>query len=83
MTMTMTMKNIQVMDSAINCVYDIFSATEQEFITIFPDDTDIAFIDEVYLRADEALLDQIFSKIWSRPVRKSQVHGIHGTIFMS
>jgi hypothetical protein len=63
------MKNIQVIDSAINCVYDIFSATEKEFRTIFPSDTDIAFIDEIYLRENEVELDQIFSNIWSRPVR--------------
>jgi hypothetical protein len=77
----MTMKNIQVIDGAINCVYDIFSATEKEFKTIFHNDTDIAFIDEIYLNANEAELDKIFSNLWSRPVRKSQVQGIHGTIF--
>lgn len=75
------MKNIQVIDSAVNCVYDIFSATEEEFNKIFPDGTNIAFIDEVYSRENEAELDGIFNNIWRRPAQKSQVHGIHGTIF--
>jgi hypothetical protein len=75
------MKNIQVIDSAINCVYDIFSATEEEFKIIFPNNTNIAFIDEVYLRENGVDLDNIFSNIWRRPVQKSQSQGIHGTIF--
>ena len=46
------MKNIQVIDGAVNCVYDIFSATDEEFALIFPNGQDIAFIDEVYGRGD-------------------------------
>jgi len=30
------MKNIQVIDGALNSVYDVFSATEYEFSIIFP-----------------------------------------------
>lgn len=41
------MKNIQVIDGAINSVYDIFVATDEEFLLIFPEEQDIAFIDEV------------------------------------
>ena len=46
------MKNIQVIDGAENCVYDIFAASDQEFSLIFPDDHDVAFIDEVRARAN-------------------------------
>ena len=35
------MKNIQVIDGARNCVYDIFAATEEEFALIFPADQDV------------------------------------------
>jgi hypothetical protein len=42
------MKNIQVIDGAENCVYDIFQASDEEFSPIFCDGRDIAFIDEVY-----------------------------------
>ena len=38
------MKNIQIIDGAENCVYDLFAATDEEFARIFPIGTDIAFI---------------------------------------
>ncbi|WP_349970771.1 hypothetical protein [Pseudomonas caspiana] len=75
------MKNIQIIDGASNCVYDIFSATDEEFSLIFPKGTDIAFIDEIYDRENNELLDAAFNNIWSRRVDKFQVAGIHGTIF--
>jgi hypothetical protein len=57
------MKNIQVIDGARNCVYDIFAATEEEFALIFPADQDVAFIEEVMARGPEAQIDQAFSGI--------------------
>ncbi|WP_236078248.1 hypothetical protein [Paraburkholderia nemoris] len=75
------MKNIQIIDGAQNCVYDIFSATDEEFALVFPGETDIAFIDEVYARGDRRLLDVAFKNIWQRRVKKSEAQGIHGIIF--
>ncbi|WP_460318504.1 hypothetical protein [Pseudomonas ogarae] len=75
------MKNIQIIDGALNCVYDIFAAEDDEFALIFPDGTDIAFIDEVYARGDGIMLDSAFEQIWARRVEKSRANGIHGTIF--
>lgn len=75
------MKNIQIIDGAINCVYDIFSATEDEFCLIFPFETDVAFIDEVYSAHSSELLDRTFEQIWSRPIDKSAAQGIHGILF--
>lgn len=75
------MKNIQVIDGAQNCVYDIFAATEEEFALVFPAGTDIAFINEVYERGDPQVLDAAFDNIWGRPVVKSQAQGIHGILF--
>ncbi|MDB5840067.1 MAG: hypothetical protein JWQ23_2019 [Herminiimonas sp.] len=75
------MKNIQIIDGARNSVYDIFAATEDEFALIFPGETDIAFIDEVYAREDEKILDAAFNRIWLRPIQKSQAQGIHGILF--
>jgi hypothetical protein len=74
-------KNIQVIDDALNCVYDIFSATDDEFELIFPAGTDIAFIDEVLKRRDDKIIHDVFEKIWTRPVTKKEVHGIHGILF--
>jgi len=62
----MTMKNIQIIDGAVNSVYDIFQATEDEFAVIFPDGTDVAFSDEIYDGGDEQSLIALFTKIWQR-----------------
>jgi hypothetical protein len=75
------MKNIQVIDGAVNCVYDIFQATDEEFGAIFPEGEDVAFIDEVYARGSEELLDRAFNAIWGRRVAKSEARGIHGLLF--
>jgi len=57
------MKNIQVIDSADNCVYDIFAATDEEFSIIFPEGEDVAFTEEVSARADQATLDKALSLV--------------------
>ncbi len=75
------MKYLQVIDGSRNCVYDIFAATDEGFALIFPEGTDIAFIDEVYARGDKELLDAAFNEIWLRRVRKSESRGIHGVLF--
>ena len=75
------MKNIQVIDGAVNCVYDIFAATEEEFSLIFRPGTDVAFTNEVYDSGSATLLDSAFEKIWQRRVKKADAQGIHGLLF--
>ena len=77
------MKNIQVIDGAVNCVYDIFQATQQEFDVIFPNGTDIAFIDEVMATNEMAKADLVetLNRIWTRPITKKDANGIHGILF--
>lgn len=75
------MKNIQVIDGAVNCIFDIFQVKDEEFSLIFPNGTDIAFIDEVYQRSAPDLLDGIFSEIWRRRIHKKDALGIHGILF--
>ena len=75
------MKNIQVIDGAVNCVYDIFQATDEEFKIIYPNGEDVAFIDEVYAKGEKELLDKAFTAIWARRVPKVQANGIHGLLF--
>ena len=75
------MKNVQIIDGAQNCVYDIFEVTDEEFSMIFPEGTDIAFIDEVYEKQNPKMLDAAFDRIWKRRVPKAKAKGIHGTIF--
>ncbi|MGA2214128.1 MAG: hypothetical protein ABSH31_12705 [Bryobacteraceae bacterium] len=75
------MKNIQVIDGALNCVYDIFAATDKEFSLIFPKGQDVAFIEEVTERASRSKLDAAFQNIWKRRIVKREVVGIHGLLF--
>jgi hypothetical protein len=75
------MKNIQVIDGAQNCVYDIFETLDEEYFLIFKDGRDIAFIDEVYQSGDRSALDAAFTKIWRRRIRKIDADGIHGLLF--
>ncbi|WP_342655275.1 hypothetical protein [Pseudomonas sp. F3-2] len=75
------MKNIQIIDGALNCVYDIFSCDEASFNTLFPAGTDIAFSSEIWEREEDVELESIFRRLWESPVPKSQAMGIHGIIF--
>ena len=75
------MKNVQVIDGALNCVYDIFAATDEEFALIFPPGDDVAFIDEVVARNNTLELDRALQNIWRRRIPKINVNGIHGVLF--
>jgi len=75
------MKNIQVIDGALNCVYDVFAATDEEFALIFPAGQDIAFIDEVHACSEGTELESAFQNIWGRRIPKINVNGIHGLLF--
>lgn len=75
------MKNIQVIDAALNCVFDIFAATDEEFALIFPPGEDVAFIDEVLARNGSTSLDNALQNLWRRRIPKVNVNGIHGVLF--
>ena len=75
------MKHIQVIHGAVNCVYDLFQATEEEFQNIFPAGEAVAFIDEVYARGETEILEQTLNAIWKRRIPKVQALGIHGLLF--
>jgi len=75
------MRNIQVIDAAVNAVYDVFAATDEEFALIFPEGHDVAFIDEVLNRGPEAALMEALERIWKRRIPKAKAAGIHGLLF--
>ena len=76
-----SMKNSQVIDGALNSVYDVFATTDEEFALIFPDDQDVAFIDAVVARGPERDVDDAFERIWQRRIPKREAVGIHGLLF--
>ena len=76
------MKNVQIIDGAENSEYAIFSFTDEQFYMIFPErEQDIEFIEDLQLRCNEEELEKIFDGAWSRKLSKSDVNGIHGTLF--
>jgi hypothetical protein len=75
------MKNIQVVDSADNCTYSLFAATDEEFGAIFPNDADIEFAEDFFNRVGEEKGTEITNRIWKRPIDKKVAQGIHGTLF--
>lgn len=75
------MKNIQVIDGAENCTYDIFQLPESDFEIVFPNGTDIEFIDDLVGRIGESNCKRIMTLLWAARVNKKSAVGIHGTLF--
>ena len=75
------MKNIQVIDGAENCTYDVFAATEEQFDLIFPGGTDVEFIEDVIQRLGEDRASAVMTPLWGRRCDKKTIQGIHGTLF--
>lgn len=76
------MKNIQIIDSAENCAYDIFAASDEDFAAIFPEPgQDVEFIGDVFERLGESEAAALFQRLWPHPVEKPKARGIHGTLF--
>jgi hypothetical protein len=76
------MKNIQIIDGALNCTFSFFQATDEEFALLFPEPgQDIQFAEDLAdLPAQEEIVPAL-NRIWERPIRKQDVQGINGTIF--
>ncbi len=75
------MKNIQIIDGALNCTYDIFELEEDAFKQIFPNGQDIEFIEDLIERVGEEKMLQLVTPMWKSRVAKNKVSGIHGTLF--
>jgi len=76
------MKNIQVIDTADNATYSIFQVTDEEFALIFPGHgQDLEMPEVVFKRLGQKQATDLFAAMWQRPILKSQVQGIHGTLF--
>ncbi|WP_409431868.1 hypothetical protein ACJ3XI_06480 [Litorimonas sp. RW-G-Af-16] len=74
-------ENVQVIDGADNCTYDVFRITDAKFATVFPNGQDIQFIEDLIKRLDESELSALFDKFWDDRLDKKDVVGIHGTLF--
>jgi hypothetical protein len=76
------MKNIQVIDGALNCTFSIFQATEEEFALLFPEARqDIQYSEDLPGLSNQEEVWAGLTRIWERPIRKQDAQGIHGTLF--
>jgi hypothetical protein len=75
------MKNIMVIDGAENCVYDIFAVTDDDFALIFPDGTDVAFVEDIERRANAEVAFDALQRTWANRIPKRDARGIHGIVF--
>jgi hypothetical protein len=76
------LKNIQIIDGALNATFSVFQVTEDEFAAIFPaDGQDMEFIEDFIERVGDERAGQILRPVWDRPILKRDVQGIHGTLF--
>ncbi|WP_448661420.1 hypothetical protein ACG3SL_12255 [Sphingomonas sp. CJ20] len=75
------MKNIQIIDGAVNATFSVFQATDEEFAAVFPDGRDIELVEDLIDRLGEDAAGSLLTPIWSRPILKRNALGIHGTLF--
>jgi hypothetical protein len=76
------LRNIQIIDRAVNATFSVFQATEDEFLAIFPAvGQDMEFIEDFVGRRGGEQSERILRPIWERPVLKRDAQGIHGTLY--
>jgi hypothetical protein len=75
------MKNVQIIDGAVNATFSIFQATDEEFAVIFPDGRDIELAVDLVERVGEEVATRLLNPLWERPILKRDAMGIHGTLF--
>jgi hypothetical protein len=75
------MKNIQIIDGALNATFSIFQATDEEFICIFPGGQDIELVEDLVERLGEDAAGSLLEPLWQRPILKRDALGIHGTLY--
>lgn len=78
---TPCMKNIQIIDGAVNATFSVFQATEEEFAAIFLAGRDIELIEDLIERLGEDAAGSVLAPLWNRPILKRNALGIHGTLF--
>lgn len=75
------MRNVQIIDGAVNATFSVFQATEDEFAVIFPNGHDIEIADDLVERVGEEEAGRVLDGLWKRPILKRDAMGVHGTLF--
>jgi hypothetical protein len=75
------MKNIQIIDNALNATFSLFQATPAEFDAMFPDGRDMELAEDLVARLGRDEAARLLARLWDRPILKRDAMGIHGTLF--
>ncbi|GBH33206.1 MULTISPECIES: hypothetical protein [Sphingobium] len=75
------MKNVQIIDGAVNATFSVFQATAEEFEAIFPDGRDMELVEDLIDRLGDDAAGAVLAPLWDRPMLKRDALGIHGTLF--
>jgi hypothetical protein len=75
------MKNIQIIDGAVNATFSVFQATEEDFAAIFPNGQDMELVEDLIERLGNEAAGVVLAPLWNRPILKCDALGIHGTLF--
>ncbi len=76
------MKNIQIVDSAVNAAFSIYTIPDDIFHQLFSEEgQNVEFIEDVVQRLGENHAGKLMKYTWNSRVEKSLVQGIHGTLF--
>lgn len=76
------MKNVQLIEPAENCAYNIYSMPDEDFELMFPNGQDIEFVEDFWKRLGKKRAGQIYASLNKNLLRKPKIHGIHGTLFV-
>lgn len=70
-------KNFLVVDGAANSTFDVFSTNEATFSIVFPNGSDVAFLDEVAERIEGLGIDEVefFGRLYSNRRDKKALKG--------
>jgi hypothetical protein len=77
------MKHIQIIDGAVNSIFEIYEVSDELFQLIFPGDSDIAFSNDVEYAFQKMDGDQLWALVYESRVDKKDVLGIHGTLHLT
>ncbi|WP_292314756.1 hypothetical protein [Mesorhizobium sp.] len=76
-----SMKNVQIIDGAINAAYNIYAVSDDDFEIIFPNGQDIEFAEDFFKRVGSKAAKKIQERLNRGLQNKTEINGIHGTLF--
>lgn len=75
------MKNVQVIEADPGSTFSVFQMSDDEFRSVFPaPGQDIEFAEDLFERLGDDAAEKLLAAVWTRPVLKSTLAGLHGTL---